>query len=96
MPLHPFPGHQPVLSDLSDAATVTKHEQIRQTPTDAIASGQYAPGQRIPSESELVRRFGASRPTVKRAAPSAAPLDLVWRVSRGVRIDVISASPLEA
>jgi DNA-binding LacI/PurR family transcriptional regulator len=35
--------------------------------TDAIASGQYEPGQRLPSESELVKTFGASRPTINRA-----------------------------
>jgi DNA-binding LacI/PurR family transcriptional regulator len=45
----------------------SKHERIRQTLVDAIASGQYEPGQRLPSESALVRTFGASRPTVNRA-----------------------------
>lgn len=44
-----------------------KHEQIRQTLTAAISGGQYEPGQRLPSESQLVKRFGASRPTVNRA-----------------------------
>jgi GntR family transcriptional regulator, arabinose operon transcriptional repressor len=46
---------------------LSKHERIRQTLTDAIANGQYEPGQRLPSESELVKTFGASRPTVNRA-----------------------------
>lgn len=45
----------------------SKHAQIRQTLTDQIASGQYEAGQRLPSESALVRTFGASRPTVNRA-----------------------------
>ena len=44
-----------------------KHETIRQTLVDAIASGQYEPGKRLPSESELVKAFEASRPTVNRA-----------------------------
>jgi len=44
-----------------------KHEVIRQALTDAIASGQYQSGQRLPSESELVKTFAASRPTVNRA-----------------------------
>ena len=44
-----------------------KHERVRQTLADAIASGSYEPGQRLPSESELVKSFGASRPTVNRA-----------------------------
>ena len=46
---------------------VPKHERVRQTLADAIASGQYEPGERLPSESELVKSFGASRPTVNRA-----------------------------
>lgn len=45
----------------------SKHERIRQTLADAITSGRYEPGQRLPSESELVRQFGASRPTVNKA-----------------------------
>ena len=46
---------------------ISKHDTIRQTLIEAIASGQYEVGQRLPSESELVRTFGASRPTVNRA-----------------------------
>lgn len=45
----------------------SKHDTIRQTLIEAIASGRYEVGQRLPSESELVRMFGASRPTVNRA-----------------------------
>jgi GntR family transcriptional regulator, arabinose operon transcriptional repressor len=48
-------------------ADLSKHERIRQTLIEAIANGQYEPGQRLPSESELVKTFGASRPTVNRA-----------------------------
>lgn len=48
-------------------SAISKHDRIRQTLIEAIASGQYAVGQRLPSESELVRTFGASRPTVNRA-----------------------------
>lgn len=48
-------------------SSLPKHERVRQTLSHAIASGQYEPGQRLPSESELVKTFGASRPTVNRA-----------------------------
>jgi GntR family transcriptional regulator, transcriptional repressor for pyruvate dehydrogenase complex len=33
----------------------------------AIARGEFKPGQRLPSERELVTQFGASRPTVREA-----------------------------
>jgi DNA-binding LacI/PurR family transcriptional regulator len=52
---------------VSVESLLPKHERVRQTLTEAIASGQYEPGQRLPSESELVKTFGASRPTVNRA-----------------------------
>jgi DNA-binding LacI/PurR family transcriptional regulator len=44
----------------------SKHARIRQTLTEQIASGQYDAGQRLPSESALVKTFGVSRPTVNR------------------------------
>ena len=46
---------------------LSKHDRIRQSLTQDIATGRYAPGQRLPSESALVKAFGASRPTVNRA-----------------------------
>lgn len=52
---------------MSSTTGASKHDTIRRTLIEAIASGQYEVGQRLPSESELVRTFGASRPTVNRA-----------------------------
>jgi GntR family transcriptional regulator of arabinose operon len=46
---------------------LSKHALIQRTLTDAIANGEYEPGQRLPSESQLVKTFRASRPTVNRA-----------------------------
>lgn len=47
--------------------TLPKYEVIRQTLADAIVAGQHPPGHRLPSESELVKTFAVSRPTVNRA-----------------------------
>jgi GntR family transcriptional regulator of arabinose operon len=44
-----------------------KHRRIHDHLKDAILSGRYEPGQRLPSESALVRQFRASRLTVNRA-----------------------------
>ena len=44
-----------------------KHRRIHDHLKDAILSGRYEPGQRLPSESALVRQFQASRLTVNRA-----------------------------
>jgi len=44
-----------------------KHRRIYDHLKDAIVSGRYEAGQRLPSESALVRQFQASRLTVNRA-----------------------------
>lgn len=41
--------------------------QIKETLRQQILSGEYAPYQRMPSESELMRTFGVSRITVRQA-----------------------------
>ncbi|MFM0741777.1 histidine utilization repressor [Paraburkholderia xenovorans] len=43
------------------------YEQIKQYVLDRIANGTYRPGEKIPSENELVTVFGTSRLTVNRA-----------------------------
>lgn len=54
-------------SQVVAATSARKYQQIIQSLTEDIATGRYEPGQRLPSESELVATFGASRPTVNRA-----------------------------
>jgi GntR family transcriptional regulator, arabinose operon transcriptional repressor len=44
-----------------------KHQQIFEELHKAIVSGRYRPGQRVPSEGALVKRYKTSRPTVSRA-----------------------------
>ena len=45
----------------------SKYQRIYRTLKASISSGEYKTGQRLPSESELVKTFGASRITVNRA-----------------------------
>ena len=49
------------------AESTPKYRQIYDSLKDSIAGGQYRTGDRLPSESELVRTFSASRLTVNRA-----------------------------
>lgn len=44
-----------------------KHPKISRHLAGAIAAGKYAKGARLPSEAQLVKQFGVSRPTVRRA-----------------------------
>lgn len=43
------------------------HRHIYQQLSDAILSGKYLPGQKLPTDGMLVRRYSVSRPTVARA-----------------------------
>ncbi|HTT20894.1 MAG TPA: GntR family transcriptional regulator [Candidatus Sulfotelmatobacter sp.] len=56
-----------------------KYRQILEKLQSEISSGRYRPGKRLPSEAELVRRFGASRMTVFRAMHELQALGLVTR-----------------
>jgi len=49
------------------AESMPKYRQIYDSLKDSIAGGQYRTGDRLPSESKLVRTFSASRLTVNRA-----------------------------
>jgi DNA-binding LacI/PurR family transcriptional regulator len=44
-----------------------KHKQIFDEVLQAIHSGQYKPGQQLPSEAKFVQQYSVSRPTVARA-----------------------------
>lgn len=42
-------------------------QQVEQALKNAVLSGQLQTGQRLPSEAELARQFGVSRPTIREA-----------------------------
>ncbi len=50
--------------------------------TDAIASGTYAPGQRLPSELRLAEQFGVNRHTIRHSLASLCNQGLL-RVTQG-------------
>ena len=66
-----------------------KHQRVYSALRQELQAGRWKPGQRLPSEAELVVRFGASRITVGRAVREVRP----WAVdvssgverSRGVK-----------
>ncbi len=43
------------------------YQQVVAAIDEAIASGRYKPGQRLPAERDLAEEFGVSRPTVREA-----------------------------
>lgn len=57
----------------------TKYQLVFDDLRKEILSGKYRPGQKLPSEADLVKRFGASRITVGRAVRELQERDLVER-----------------
>jgi DNA-binding LacI/PurR family transcriptional regulator len=57
------------------------YEQVRRILAAEIASGRPAPGEAVPSEPKLCRRFGVSQITVRRAMQELARSGLVVRRS---------------
>lgn len=56
-----------------------KHRQVYESLRGQIRSGRWKPGDRLPSEADLVRSFGASRITVGRAVRELQTAGLVVR-----------------
>ena len=59
-----------------------RSEEIRRQIEDAIKGGEFGPGERLPSERELVETFGVSRVSVREAIRSLEAIGLV-RVYHG-------------
>lgn len=59
-----------------------RSEEIRRQIEDAIRGGDFLPGERLPSERELVETFGVSRVSVREAIRSLEALGIV-RVYQG-------------
>jgi DNA-binding LacI/PurR family transcriptional regulator len=64
---------------LTGANNGPKYKRIYQKLREVLADGTYSEGNKLPSESELVERFGASRPTVRRALAQLESEGLIQR-----------------
>ena len=73
-----------------------RHRRISRELLTEIANGRYEPGSRLPSEAQLCKKFGVSRPTVGRALRELQEQGLIdRRVGSGtfVRASRSSAEP---
>lgn len=62
-----MPGRTLTVRELTRSARGTLHAQLYDALRDRIQRGEFAPGDRLPTESELVTLYGVSRMTVRRA-----------------------------
>lgn len=68
---------KPRRSPLRTIKRTQRSEEIRQQIDAAIRNGDFAPGDRLPSERELVETFGVSRVSVREAIRSLEAVGLV-------------------
>jgi GntR family transcriptional regulator of arabinose operon len=61
------------------APRIPRHREISDVLRQQIAAGKYKDRKRLPSEMELARRFGVSRPTVARALRDLDDSQLIQR-----------------
>ncbi|HWM83174.1 MAG TPA: histidine utilization repressor [Pseudolabrys sp.] len=59
-----------------------RYGEIRRELETAIVSGEWPPGHRVPSEQELLKRYGCSRMTVNKALSALAAAGLIVRRRR--------------
>lgn len=69
-------------SPLHTIKRIQRNEEIRRQIEHAIKNGDFLPGERLPSERELVETFGVSRVSVREAIRSLEAVGLV-RVYQG-------------
>jgi DNA-binding FadR family transcriptional regulator len=58
----------------------------------AIEAGDYAPGSQLPSERELMTRFGVGRPAIREAMQTLQQMGII-RITHGERARVILPTP---
>jgi len=64
---------------VSSAPVAAKHRHVFEVVRKRIQTGDYQPGDRIPSEARLIEEFGVSRPTVARALQELQRRGLIHR-----------------
>ena len=68
---------------------------VLETLRDEILTGQYRPGERLPSERELAARFQTSRGAVREALKKLEQLGVAAIHKGGVRVVAIEEATLE-
>src|SRR5262245_28643939 len=67
---------------IDTGSAIPLYYQLQQEIERQIANGALAPGSRLPSEDELVRQYGVSRTTVRKAIQELERMEIV-EVKRG-------------
>ena len=61
----------------------TKYEKVKEQIRRVISSGQYQPGDQLPTESTLMDKYGVSRYTIRRAMGELENEHYIYRIQGG-------------
>ena len=92
---HTATGTLSVASGTPSAAPGTLYGRIRDELRASIVSGTYAPHARLPSESELMARYGVSRITVRHALSQLEKEGVLFKVA-GKGVFVSKPKPFQS
>jgi GntR family transcriptional regulator len=78
---------------VSRRSPVPLYYQVESVLRDEVAAGKYPSGEPLPTEESLVRRFGVSRITVRRALDRLAQEGLIYRIpGRGTFVNSLRST----
>ncbi len=80
---------------MSDSPSLNRSESVLDRLRDEILTGQYRPGERLPSERELASRFETSRGAVREALKKLEQLGLAAIHPGGVRVQPLHEASLD-
>lgn len=76
----PVTARRPLLAVPEGPAEGSAYRQLAASLRQAISAGRYPPGQRLPTEAELVAATGLGRQTVRRAFQELVTEGVIYRV----------------
>ncbi|MCH3922333.1 GntR family transcriptional regulator [Limosilactobacillus sp.] len=62
---------------------MTKYENVRKSMIESITSGQYKSGDKLPTESVLMKQYGVSRYTIRRAMGELENEHYIYKIQGG-------------
>lgn len=80
------------ISKLAPVVRRRLHEEVVEQLVQAVHTGDFPVGSRLPSERELSSIFGVTRPVIREALQSLERLGVV-RIAQGERAEVIQVTP---
>ncbi|TDO51660.1 DNA-binding FadR family transcriptional regulator [Kribbella sp. VKM Ac-2527] len=87
----------PVAQKFRPQQVTRPRDQVEQQIREAILTGQFAQGEKLPAETELAQQFGVSRPTVREALGALVSAGLIRKspgVAGGSFVNVVTPDSL--